>query len=120
MKFVNLTPHEIVVRTENGRVVFPSSGVARVQQVPGEQQDLVVLGGDETPMPVPIHGASQYGAVEGLPPMERGTLYIVSLLVLAALKGCRPDCVAPGTGPNDNPVRDSTGKLVAVTRLVRG
>jgi hypothetical protein len=47
-------------------------------------------------------------------------MYIVSGMVLSALYGTRPDVLAPGTGPNDGAIRDASGRIVAVTRLVRG
>ena len=74
-------------------------------------------------IPVPVHGADQFGAVEGLPEQpEPGTLFIVSLAVGQALVAAghplASQCVRPGTGPNDGAIREG-GQIVAVTRLVR-
>ena len=112
---VNLTPHHLVLRPEVGMdVVLPPSGtVARVSSTPGALSTVPDI-------PVPVAGATTYGAVEGLPDAVEGTIYIVSALVLGALKGTgRFDVLAPGTGPNDNPVRNEKGQIAAVTRLVR-
>ena len=103
-KFVNLTPHEIVF----GVTIIPASGmVARVASLPG--QDL----GDG------LYTAPQWGAVEGLPAPEEGTIYIVSALVAGRVGGTRDDVFSPGTGPADNAVRDPHGRIVGVTRLIR-
>lgn len=125
MKFVNLTPHKVVLQNAKGeRTEIPPSGtLARVASKPGQY---LPHGGDATDTysqsPVPIHDAPQWGAVEGVPPPEEGTIYIVSALVTGRLS--RPDVVAPGTGPNDGAIRftdgPNKGQVDAVTRLNRG
>ncbi|RME25645.1 MAG: hypothetical protein D6800_07370, partial [Candidatus Zixiibacteriota bacterium] len=55
------------------------------------------------------------GDVEGLPDPQDGTVYLVSSMVLSAVRG-RRDVVAPDTGPTA--IRDETGRITAVTRLV--
>jgi hypothetical protein len=111
---VNLTPHPITLRSPQGEdvVVPPSGTIARVSATPGALKD--------EGLPVPVAGPTIYGEVVGLPPPLEGCYYIVSNLVLAALRGSRPDVLAPGTGPGDNPIRDEGGRVIAVTRLVRG
>jgi hypothetical protein len=118
MKLVNLTPHAIVLRDEAGEdhTIPPSGRVARVRTIPGTPE--MVPG-----IPVPINGADQFGAVEGLPEhVEEGVLYVVSLAVGQALVATghpvARQCVRPGTGPADGPIREG-GQIVAVTRLVR-
>jgi hypothetical protein len=74
-------------------------------------------------IPVPVHGADQFGAVDGLPEQpEPDALFIVSLAVGQAMAAtAHPlarQCVRPGTGPDDGPIREG-GQVVAVTRLVR-
>lgn len=135
-RLVNLTPHTIRIRRHivpgyvpgdtlpDGTVIpddiaLASSGCARVAAasvITGE-----VRIGDEA---IPL-ATITYGEVSGLPNMVDGnTTYIVSLIVLQALHGSRPDVVAPGTGPEDGAVRypaghPHAGQVEAVTRLVR-
>lgn len=110
MKLINLTPHPVVLRTESGDVTVPLSGtVARVTSTPGVPMDMG-LG-------VPVFSAPVWGEVEGLPAPEEGKVFIVSALV-AARCGDRHDVVSPGTGPNDEAVRNEKGHIQAVTRLI--
>ena len=114
MNLINLTPHAVVFRNGAGEeFTIASSGVARVSSTPG---DLTQVPG----IPIPVAEATVYGAVEGLPPQSDGFGYVVSGLVLSALKGTRSDVFGPGTGPNDGAIRNEKGHIVAVTRLVRG
>jgi len=118
MKLINLTPHAIVLRDEAGKdhTIPPSGRVARVRTIPGVPENVPGI-------PVPVHGADQFGAVDGLPEQpEPDALFIVSLAVGQAMAAtAHPlarQCVRPGTGPADGPIRES-GQIVAVTRLVR-
>jgi hypothetical protein len=112
---VNLCPHPIVVRSLVGSadLVLPVAGLARVSTRSVEV---------ESPARVPVHEIS-FGEVTGLPEPSEGTTYVVSLVVLQACPD-RRDLVAPGTGPNDEPIRNPpghprAGEVVAVTRFVR-
>lgn len=114
MKFVNLTPHEIVVRLPDGTDrVFPSEGNARVAV---RQKEHAKWDG------IPIF-SNYYGGVEGLPDYQTDTCYIVSLMVINALKAESPDgiirgdVVSPDSGPTA--IRED-GKIVAVRGFVRG
>jgi hypothetical protein len=110
----NLTPHAITLRADGtDTVLAPSGTVARVSSTPGALETVEGC-------PVPVAGMQVFGGVEGLPEPTPGTMFVVSAMVLAALRGSRPDVVGPGTGPNDNAVRNDKGHVVAVTRLVRG
>ena len=61
----------------------------------------------------------EYSEIDGLPDPVPGTMYIVSLIVLNALRpGARYDVCAPATGPNDGAIRDERGQVIAVTKLV--
>ena len=118
MRLVNLTPHAIVLRDADGKdhTIQPSGQVARVRTIPGMPENVPGI-------PVPVHGADQFGAVEGLPEQpEPDTLIIVSLAVGQAMAATghpmASQCVRPGTGPNDGAIREG-GQIVAVTRLVR-
>lgn len=106
-RFINLTPHEIVVRL-GGDVVIPASGqVARVTE---QSVNAEMLNG------IPVVDC-RLGLPIGLPEPEAGTVYIVSPMVGGAVKG-RTDVVCPDTGPQ-SVVRDSDGKIVAVRRFRR-
>ena len=106
MKFVNLTPHDIVVRTPAGvDVVFPASGtVARVRTIETPAGEIGSIPLVEVEM----------AEIENLPDPEEGTVYIVSSM---ALDPSREDVVAPDTGPTA--IRDENGHIVAVTRFKR-
>ena len=111
---INLTPHALCLRNETGVDIIPPSGtVARVTSTPGALETVAGI-------PVPVAGMQVFGGVEGLPEPTPGTMFVVSAMVLSALRGSRPDVVGPGTGPNDGAMRNEKGQIVAVTRLVRG
>lgn len=115
-RLVNYTPHAVTVCG----VEIPSSGVARVVAAPGRCEFHIHLHPDQM---VPVHGASAYDEVEGLPPSASGVFVIVSALVGAALRergSARVlDCLCLGTGPQDGAIRNEKGQIVGVTRLVR-
>jgi len=104
---INLTPHDIILRLQDGtEVVFPKSGQeARVADIPVAKGS--ILG---APM-----FKDEVGDVIGLPGPQDGVIYIVSGKVLSAIKDNRPDVIAPGTGPMDNPIRNDKGHIVAIT-----
>ena len=89
--FMNLTPHSLNVLDAQGveHVFMPTTLAARVA-VSVEARE-------------PVEGfrvsSQSFGEVENLPAQQEGVTYIVSALVLAALKGSRQDVVAPDTGP---------------------
>ncbi len=96
MKFLNYTPHPIVVLDENDNVIatIESSGEARCQQIDGDTE---VVG----PFKVKRR---RYGNVSALPvPDPRGAIYIVSQLVAQACPG-RHDLVWPGDVKRENGV----------------
>ena len=106
-EIVNLNLHPIVVEDKDGvRHTFAPSGlVARVAQVTEVTHML------NKTLPV---GRSIYGNIEGLPPRQYEKVYIVSGLVLNALRGIgdmREDVVAPRT---DNTAIREGGNVVAV------
>lgn len=90
---INLTPHKIVVVGEDGTVlaeIAPSGSVARVATSRTEIGS--IDGGDGVTIPI---YSTAFGAVEGLPAPEAGTIFVVSALVAGAAKG-REDVVSPG------------------------
>ena len=109
MNFVNLTPHAIVVRLNDGNdLTFPPSGkIARVDELPttvvGE------VGG------VKILSRTVFGEVIDLPEPVEGIGYIVSGLVAGVVY--RADVFAPATGPKDGAVRNDKGHIFAVVAL---
>ena len=109
-KFLNLTPHALVLRAADGTdtTIAPSGTIARVGTTPGAQ--VGELNG------IPLFGTIAFGEVEGLPAPAAETVYIVSGLVGGRVVG-RTDVVVPGTGPNDGAVRNDKGHIIAVTRL---
>jgi len=106
VKIVNLTPHEVTVKTDGGEIVIPPSGqVARCAEKRSPAPAL------ETEMgSIPVSRAS-YGAVEGLPDPQPGVVYIVSALVLAAVPE-RRDVFAPGPA-----IRDEEGRIIGCDGL---
>lgn len=102
---INLTPHEIVIILASGAEVRipPSGNIARVSTA-----DVIV--GEVDGIPVI---RQQFGEVTGLP--EEGTPCLVSALVRAAVPG-RRGVYSPDTGPTA--IRNDSGQIVAVTRLV--
>jgi len=99
MKFINLTPHDVVVILADGASkTFNRDGtVARVNQTASVVQ--IVDG-------VSI-STVRFGDVVGLPEPVTGTMFIVSALVKSALAGRRTDVVSPG-----DLVRDANGNVI--------
>lgn len=116
MKVVNLTPHAICVQTEAGDLArFEASGL--VARVGTERAEVPAVAGFRVV-------AQTLGDVTGLPEPQAGTIYIVSALVLSALKEERAqgisnragvDVFAPDTGPDA--IREN-GQIVAVRGFV--
>lgn len=104
MKYVNLTPHAIVLN--DGTRFEPSGTIARVSASFSEFDSDGIC-------------EQVFGEVQDLPQPEKGTAFIVSGLVLSALKGARPDVVAPATG-HPAVVRNDKGQIASVPGFVRG
>lgn len=103
-ELVNLTPHDMnVFFADDSQAVVPASGqVARVHSF-DHPCGTVTVDGSLVPLI-----AKEFGDVVGLPEPD-GRVFIVSGLVLSALKGSRPDVVAPG-----EPVRNAAGQVVGL------
>lgn len=105
MKMTNLTPHAITFVADNGdviRKVEPSGILARCSvktETVGEMDGIPVT-------------TSVYGAVEGLPEPEDGTIYIVSSLVAQRVN--RDDVFIPNES-----VRDDQGRIIGCKSLGR-
>lgn len=108
MNIINLTPHKIAIRTQNGDMVLEPSG--QVARVTTTYEDAGTIAG------IPAVRRA-LGTVEGLPEPQANVVYLVSSMVLeAAAAAGRQDVVAPDTGPTA--IRDEQGRIVAVTRFV--
>ncbi len=116
MKLVNCTPHAITLIVDGQEVVIPPSGmVLRAAEVVAAEELLAVnLDGEQLSVPVRTLSFQQ---VQGLPPVEEGTLYIVSAIVAQAVKKAHPertDFVVP-----HDLVRDEEGRVVGARALAR-
>lgn len=101
--FKNYTPHTITLN--DGRE-YASEGLARVSATFSKFDENGLC-------------SQQFGQVTGLPEPIANTLYIVSALVLTAVKAQgRTDCVAPATGHPDC-IRNEKGFIVSVPGFVR-
>ena len=109
VEIINLTPHEIIIVSEDGEEIMripPSGQVARVSvksEVVGEINGVKVR-------------KVVYGDIVGLPEPRENTFYVVSTIVLLALreKGIyRRDLIAPDTNP-DSVIRDPQGRVIGV------
>lgn len=112
MQLVNLTPHSVNLFTPAGVQSVPASG--QLTRVRGHSQPAGEVFGLPVVRPT-------FEPVTGLPEPVEGVLYLVSSVVLTALKSCglhRTDVVAPATGPNDGAIRDSANRVQGVTRLL--
>ncbi len=110
MNFINLTSHDIDYQQGETIETFEASGtVASVSSVSAISRGI-------NGIPVVVQ---KFGEVEGLPEHVGENVYIVSGMVLAALKevGCtRPDIIAPLT--DRTAVRNGKGHIVAVRGFV--
>lgn len=85
-QILNLTPHVVTITYGRDAGTYPSAGLARLASLP-------------------------LGDVEGLPPPQAGTRYIVSILVAERLPA-RDDLVVPG-----DQTRDGEGKITGARSL---
>lgn len=114
LNIINLTPHEISFSgVIDGRpqmlTLEPEPVTCRVET---EQHATGMIGGL-----LPTQ-CQTYGRINNLPAPKPNTVYVVSGLVLHALKlrgEARSDVVAPATGPRDNALRNANGHVLAVT-----
>ena len=113
---INLTPHAVNIIGEDGSIIAsipPAGKVARVKTVATKTGTIEVDG-----RTIDVVSTS-YGEVEDLPDSSPDIVYIVSVLVLQALRGLRDDdVVCPDTGP-ESVVRDPKGGIVGVKRFTK-
>jgi hypothetical protein len=109
-KFVNCMKHECTIQLPSGGIVtIPPSGVEAQVTETETVASTVEIEGEKVEI-----SEFQYGAVQGLPEPSQRTIFIVNGMVLSALGGSRPDCLAPNSG--QSAVREN-GKIQAITRL---
>lgn len=119
LRIVNLCPHSIRIRpSQDNRpiplpediVVPPSGTIARIETEKSGQ-----VGALEG---IPVFGKNTYLGTVGVPEYDpdQEVFYLVSALFSGRV-GDRTDCLIPGTGPGDDPIRDEEGQIFAVTRL---
>lgn len=104
MNVINLTPHAITLRFDAQEITFPASGI--VARVPQTTFDL-----GKSIAGFPVY-TSTFGQVE-MPKPAEDTFFIVSAMVMSALKGTRQDVVAPKT--DNTAIRNEAGHIIAVT-----
>lgn len=102
----NLTPHPCIIVLGNQNITLPAPKiVARVEQTSKYIGSLPLGNSLGAEYHVPIY-SNEYGDVQGLPPVEQGTYYIVSRMVAEAAWDRRDLLV-----PNDT-VRDPNGRII--------
>ena len=100
--FVNLTPHDVNVKTTDGTVVtIPKSG--QVARVDVTRTDVCTFGN------IKLH-KTKFGDVVGLPDRQSDKWFIVSALVKNAAN--RDDLVSPGSL-----IRDDAGNVIGCDGL---
>jgi len=116
VEVINLTPHDLILFDEQGEEeiarIEKSGRVARV-----ETQATVIEEVEIDGHTVPIVKTS-YGKIADLPESREGTMYVVSIVALQAVRSDRSDVVAPDTGPQ-SVVRDAGGQIRGVRRFMR-
>lgn len=114
LTLLNLTPHQVsfsaVIDGKPQMITLEPEPVSC--RVETESHNIGMIGGA-----IPIQ-CQTYGEIRNLPDPQPDTVYVVSGLVLHALKlrgETRADVVAPATGPRDNALRNANGHVIAVT-----
>ena len=106
-KFINLTPHDVVVITNGEKVIIPRSG--KVIRLGEEIVSSEIIEGVEVVK-------KRYLPPSGFQP--EGKVHIVSILALKPLQEMFPGevFVAPDTGP-ESVIRDQNGRIIGVKRF---
>lgn len=111
MKLVNLTPYPIILYGAEGVSTLNPSG--QVVTIAASQETVDTVEG------VAVIRDVFYG-IHQIPEPEDGTIYLVSSLVLAALRDAgstRTDVLCAATGRRDGAVLGARGEILGVTRL---
>lgn len=109
MKFINLTPHEVVIANPFMNLAFkPSGSVARVEMT-YEKKLIEVEVAEGMNLSIPCQTTPR-AKVLNLPEPKEGILYIVSSYVAQIVK--REDLVSPLT--DNSAERDENGNILSV------
>lgn len=92
MKFINLCLHEVNVIGADGAEVMTLPGA----KADAARVDAIIGAVTEAVAGVEIHAPTTFGEVIGLPDAQPGVMFVVSGMTLDALRGTRPDVLAPG------------------------
>lgn len=109
---VNLTPHTLNVVDDAGKIILSVAPSGTIARVTTQQTVVGNVGGVDVVRTV-------FGDVDGLPAPQDDVVYVVSTLVLQALKAngiFRNDVVSPDTSPT-SVVRDDAGNIIGVKRF---
>lgn len=109
MKIINLTPHDVNLHLEDGRVLIykPEPKPARIQT----KSKKVSLPGLKVPLVT-----EELGQVYDLPEFSPDKYYLVSRMVADALPD-RKDLLIPDSSPEGG-VRDDNGQIVGCKRFI--
>jgi hypothetical protein len=110
----NLTPHPITFSgvIDGGPKMITIDPTNQPCRVETESHTRGMIDGT-----IPVQ-CQTYGAVTNLPDPAANVMYVVSGMVLHAMRikgDTRQDVIAPATGPRDNCLRNANGHVVAVT-----
>lgn len=112
MNFINLTPHTVNVVDDSGNTIISVAPSGTVARVTTQQTVVGNVGGVDVVRTV-------FSDVDGLPAPQPDTVFIVSTIVLQALRAnnvVRDDVVAPDTSPQ-SAVRNADGQIAGVKRF---
>ena len=107
---INLTPHNINIIREDGRLILALPRSGRVARCDEEVEDLGTLMVDGVEIPII---RKSLGKVENLPEPQARVFYIVSLAVAKAVPE-RDDLLVPGQA-----VRDEQGRIIGTSALAK-
>lgn len=112
-EITNMTNHNVTIVTPHGvRIIPPCGLVARIDFEKKYEKTITVDG-----LTITVNSCDS-GRLTGLPPPEKGRLYIVSSHVANhnSVRGRRDDCLVPDVG---NAIRSGDGQVAAVGGFVR-
>ena len=118
MKVVNLMKHACTIKRDGYEVTIKPSGEEAVVETDEERVGMRIVSEGDIRLQVPIMKRT-FGKVTGLPCPKKGTIYLVSSIVLAAVPE-RNDVFAPDTGPTAERKKKGPqkGHVLSVRRLI--
>lgn len=109
INIINLTPHAITfLAGEESITIPPTAPAARVSTISPQYGTLAA---DGLVLPLVV---TEFGEVVGLPESQKDTIYLVSRLVLDAVKFSRGDVYTP-----HDLIRDNEGNIIGCRALSR-